>query len=73
MPVSEREVAVGLINSMAENKLPIAINMLRRLQNSYTETQPDEWDIALLRHAAQENDGTVISLEDLAKDLGIAL
>ena len=37
----------------------------------YTEVQADEWDIALLKHAAQENDDTVISLEDLAKDLCI--
>ena len=58
---------------MAENKLPLVINVLKRIHNSYTEAEPDEWDIALLKHAALENDGTVISLEDLAMDVGVEL
>ena len=73
MQMSNRELAAGLITSMAENKLPLVINVLQRIHNSYTEAEPDEWDIALLKHAAQENDGTVISLEDLARDLGVEL
>ena len=73
MQMSDRELAAGLINSIAENKLPLVISILRRIHNSYTEAEPDEWDIALLKHAAQVNDGTVISLDDLAKDLGVEL
>ena len=45
----------------------------RETATRYAEVQPDEWDIALLKQAAQENDGTVISLEDLAKDLCIEI
>ena len=71
--MTDRELAAGLINSIAESKLPLVINVLRMIQVGYTEVQPDEWDIALLKHAAQENDGTVISLDDLAKDLGVEL
>ena len=39
----------------------------------YAEVQADEWDIALLKHAEKENDGTVISLEKLAIDLCVEL
>ena len=40
---------------------------------SYEEAEPDDWDMALLGEAERENDGSVISLEQLAEDLGVAL
>ena len=74
MQLSNREIAAGLINSIAESKLPLVINILKKVQNDdYPETEPDEWDMELLSEAEEENNGTFISLEDLAKDLGIAL
>ena len=73
MQISNREIAGGLVYSMAESKLPVTINILRKIQNAYAEVQPDEWDMKLLAHAAAENDGTAVSLEDLARDLGVEL
>ena len=73
MKLSNRETATQIINSMAESKLPYVINILRKIQNSYVEVQPDEWDLELLTKAQKENDGTVISINELAKDLGVEL
>ncbi|MCH5194786.1 MAG: hypothetical protein J1F11_12560 [Oscillospiraceae bacterium] len=35
------------------------------------ETEPDEWDLEMIKQAEKENDGEKISLESLAKELGI--
>ena len=37
------------------------------------EIEPDDFDLELIAEADRENDGSVISLEQLAEDLGIAL
>ena len=67
-----RKTAVKLINDMPANRLPYVIDILRNVR-SYEETEPDDWDMALLNEAKDENDGSVISLEQLAEDLGVAL
>ena len=70
--IMNRKTAVRPIKDMPASKLPYVINTLRNVR-SYEETEPDEWDRALLNEAADENDGSVISLEQLAEDLGVAL
>ena len=70
---NNRKTATQIINSMSENKLPYVIKILRKINNTYENVEPDEWDLNLLTQAQKENDGTVISIEDLAKDLGIEL
>ena len=35
------------------------------------ETEPDEWDLEMIKQAEEENDGEAISLESFAKELGI--
>ena len=67
-----RKTAVRLINDMPASRLPYVIDILRNVQ-SYEETEPDDWDMELLNEAEKENDGSVISLEQLAEDLGVAL
>ena len=37
------------------------------------EIEPDDFDLELIAEAERENDGSVISLEQLAEELGIAL
>lgn len=36
---------------------------------NYVEVEPDDWDIDLLSEAEKENDGSVISLEQLSLDI----
>ena len=33
------------------------------------EIEPDEWDLAMIKHAEEENDGETISLESFAKEI----
>lgn len=33
--------------------------------------EPDEWDLKMIAEAEKENDGTTVSIEDLAAELGI--
>lgn len=33
--------------------------------------EPDEWDLAMMAEAKQENDGQTVSIEALASELGI--
>jgi len=35
--------------------------------------QPDEWDLKMIAEAAVVNDGSTVSIENLASDLGVAL
>ena len=37
------------------------------------DIEPDDFDLELIAEAERENDGSVISLEQLAEELGIAL
>lgn len=67
-----RKTAVKLINAMPPSRLPYVIDILRNVQ-SYDEVEPDDWDKALLKEAEEENDGSVISIEQLAEDLGVVL
>ena len=35
--------------------------------------EPDEWDLAMIAEAEKENDGTGVTIEELAADLGVEL
>mgnify|MGYP001012212899 CR=1 FL=1 len=68
---SNRETALQLINALPENRLPYVIDLLKGVRGG--EEPPDDWDLRLLAQAEQENDGSTISLEELAGDLGVDL
>ena len=73
--MSNREIAKNIIDSLPEYKLTYIIDVLNGLkgllEDVVEEVEPDEWDLAMIAEAEKVNDGTTISLEELAKDLGL--
>lgn len=72
--MSNRELAIDIINQIPEYKLTYVVDMLNGIKNllinnSVPEEEPDEWDLEMIARAKRENDGTAITLEELlAKD-----
>ena len=62
--LTRRSKAAGL--AMRDLNLNLDLNLAE-------EIEPDDFDLELIAEAERENDGSVISLEQLAEDLGIAL
>ncbi len=72
--MSNKEKAIDIINQIPEYKLIYVIDVLNGIKNMLTdveETEPDEWDLKMLAKAEEINDGTTITLEELAKDLDL--
>lgn len=46
-------------------------NLKNLLVDEVEEVEPDGWDLAMIAKAEKENDGTTLTLEELAKDLQI--
>lgn len=70
--MSNKEKAIDIINQIPEYKLIYVIDVLNGIKNMLTdveETEPDEWDLKMLAKAEETNDGTTITLEELAKNL----
>lgn len=71
--MSNRELAIDIINQIPEYKLTYVIDMLNGLKglliSDIEEVEPDEWDLEMIAEAEKVNDGTTVSLEELlAKD-----
>lgn len=71
--MSNRELAINIINQIPEYKLSYVIDMLKGLKgllnDDIEEVEPDEWDLAMIAEAERENDEAAISFEEmLAKD-----
>ena len=62
--LTRRSKAAGVV--MRDLNLNLDLNLAE-------EIEPDDFDLELIAEAERENDGSVISLEQLAEDLGIAL
>ena len=62
--LTRRSKAAGI--AMRDLNLNLDLNLAE-------EIEPDGFDLELIAEADRENDGSVISLEQLAEDLGIAL
>lgn len=75
--MSNRDIAIDLINQIPEYKLNQVIFFLQgaaipdRDINDIEEVEPDEWDLEMIAQAEKVNDGTTITLEELAKDLNL--
>ena len=69
--MSDRELAIDIINQIPEYKLTYVVDMLNSvknmLNNDIEEVEPDEWDLEMIARAEKENDGTTITLEELLK------
>ncbi len=75
--MSDKEIAKNIIDSLPDYKMVYVIDVLNGLKglivddNDVEEVEPDEWDLSMIAEAEKVNDGTTISLEELAKDLGL--
>ena len=70
--MSEREKAINLLNNLPDNKIVFVIAYLQGLSDGLEEN-PDDWDLEMIKAAQEENDGTVVSIDDLAGELGVSL
>ena len=72
--MSNRERVIQLIDDMPDNKLAFVVDMLESLKSYAGEAiQPDEWDLEMIAEAEKVNDGETVTIDDLAKELGIQL
>ena len=72
--MSSRERANVLLQGIPDNKLDFVITILESLQGYAGEAiEPDDWDKEMLSRAEHENDGTTVSLEQIAEELGIEI
>lgn len=70
--MSNKEMAINIVNQIPEYKLPYVIDILNSVKNMLVdveEVEPDELDLKMIAEAEAENDGTTITLEELARDL----
>ncbi len=72
--MSYRDRANALLKEIPDNKLIFVINVLENLRGyAGEEVEPDEWDLEMISRAEVENDGTTVTIEEMAEELGIAL
>lgn len=72
--MSNRERAAILLQGIPDNKMSFVINLLENLQGYAGEAiEPDDWDREMLSRAEKENDGTTVTLEQMAEELGIEI
>lgn len=72
--MSSKEFAIQLIEKIPESKMHYIIGILEGAAIPEIETvEPDEWDMTMIAEAERENDGTGITVEDLADELGVEL
>ncbi len=70
--MSNKEIAIKMINEIPESKMIFVINMLTGIKGLLVEeVEPDEWDLAMIAEAKKENDGEPISFEEMLKKDGL--
>ncbi|MDE5578303.1 MAG: hypothetical protein K2J11_13070 [Oscillospiraceae bacterium] len=70
--MSTKELAYSLIDRLTERQLEAIVEILKGLSlPQIPETEPDEWDVEMIKRAEEENDGETINIEDFARELGI--
>lgn len=72
--MNNKERIVQLIDNVDDNKLYFVVNILESLKAyANEEIEPDEFDLAMIAQAKQENNSERITLDDLKKELNIEL
>ena len=72
--MSEREKAMQLIKEIPDSKMIFVVNMLMKIKGlPVEEIELDEWDLEMIEHAQNINDGHGIPIETLASELGVKL
>ena len=72
--MSLKERAYNIIDQMSTAQLESFVVLFGFISNDEIEiVTPDDLDYKMIERAKCENDGSVISIEDLARDLGVTL
>ena len=72
--MSNKNRILQLIDDISDNRLIFVVNLLESLKAYAGEAvEPDDWDLQMIADAEKENDGTTITIDELAKEIGIAL
>lgn len=72
--MSNKERVIELIQDVPEDKLIFVVSMIEALKGyAQEEISPDDTDIQMIETAKIENDGTVKSLNELAKELNFEI
>ncbi len=73
--MSNRDKVISIIDRIPDCKMVYVLDMMKSIQGLIVsepeEVEPDAWDIKMLDEAETINDGTTITLEELAKDLNL--
>ncbi|MBP3359907.1 MAG: hypothetical protein J6N52_03565 [Clostridia bacterium] len=74
--MSNKELAIDIINQIPECKLTYVIDMLNGIKglliDNVEEIDPDDLDLSMIAEAKKLNDGTTISFEKLLEKDGLS-
>jgi hypothetical protein len=72
--MSNKERILQLIDDVPDGKLVFVVDMLESLKAYAGEAiKPDEWDLQMIAEAERENDGNTMTIDEVAKELGISI
>jgi len=68
--MSNKERVLQLVDDIDDNRLVFVVNLLEALEGyAGEEIEPDEWDLQMIAESEKENDGTTISIGELAIEI----
>lgn len=70
--MNEREQIKQIIDRLPDYKIAYVANLILNIEKmTIEEVEPDEWDLKMIEHARENNDGSTISFDDLLKKEGL--
>jgi len=70
--MNEREQIKQIIDRLPDSKIAYVANLILNIEKmTIEEVEPDEWDLKMIEHARENNDGSTISFDDLLKKEGL--
>ena len=70
--MSEREKLKAVIDRLPEYKIAYIANLIFSIEKTdIEEIEPDEWDLKMIEEARENNDGSVVSFEELLEREGL--
>jgi|InofroStandDraft_1065614.scaffolds.fasta_scaffold32676_3 hypothetical protein len=70
--MSEREKLKAVIDRLPEYKIAYIANLIFSIEKTdIEEIEPDEWDLKMIEEARANNDGSVVSFEELLEREGL--
>lgn len=70
--MSEREQIKLVIDRLPDYKIEYVAKLILGIEKSdIEEVEPDEWDLKMIADAEKNNDGSVVSFEEILKEEGL--